>query len=316
MGLKIGILVFIACALLLWATFQSGSFRLGKEEDIVVRFPSVGGLEEGATVRLNGVPVGIVRDISLTPTENEVAVKLGVKRGTKARLHQGSSARITTVGFLAELYVELSGGDEASPPIQSDSEITPGMIADPAAMMNKVKTMADTLDIMLSNLNTTSRSIAQGKGTLGRLTQDDRLYEHMVSLTREATSLTARMNENQEKVSVRLTSLTTTLDSLTYQMQHGNGTVARLLNSDELMTPDSSRFWPAAEYEPGRPQASFDKQYVRDYCETLGWDKQEPGPELPDEVVEGTRARYLEAFERLTGLPFEEYSSDPNVVLS
>jgi phospholipid/cholesterol/gamma-HCH transport system substrate-binding protein len=234
MGLKIGILVFIACALLLWATFQSGSFRLGKEEDIVVRFPSVGGLEEGATVRLNGVPVGIVRDISLTPKENEVAVKLGVKRGTRARLHQGSSARITTVGFLAELYVELSGGDEASPPIQSDSEITPGLIADPAAMMNKVKTMADTLDIMLSNLNTTSRSIAQGKGTLGRLTQDDRLYEQMVSLTREATGLTARMNDNQERVSARLISLTGTLDSLTYQMRHGNNTVARLLTSDEL----------------------------------------------------------------------------------
>jgi phospholipid/cholesterol/gamma-HCH transport system substrate-binding protein len=234
MGLKIGILVSIACVLLLWATFQSGSFRLGKEEDIVVRFPSVGGLEEGATVRLNGVPVGIVRDISLTPKENEVAVKLGVKRGTKARLHQGSSARITTVGFLAELYVELSGGDETAPLIVSDAEIAPGLIADPAAMMNKVKTMADTLDLMLSNLSTTSRSIAQGKGTLGRLTQDDRLYEHMVSLTREATSLTARMNENQEKVSARLISLTGTLDSLTYQMQHGNNTVSRLLTSDEL----------------------------------------------------------------------------------
>ena len=91
---------------------------------------------------------------------------------------------------------------------------------------------------------------------------------------------------------------------------------ATLVLADELMTPDSSRFWPAAEYEPGRAQASFDKQYVRDYCETLGWNKQDPGPELPDEVVEGTRARYLEAFERLTGLPFEEYSSDPNVVLT
>jgi phosphoribosylaminoimidazole-succinocarboxamide synthase len=90
----------------------------------------------------------------------------------------------------------------------------------------------------------------------------------------------------------------------------------RLVLADELMTPDSSRFWPAAEYEPGRSQASFDKQYVRDYCETLGWDKQDPGPELPDEVVEGTRARYLEAFERLTGLPFENYASDPSVVLS
>jgi len=234
MGLKIGIFVFIASVLLLWATFQSGSFRLGKEEEIVVRFPSVGGLEEGAVVRLNGVPVGVVRDISLTPQGNDVAVQLGVKRGTRARLHEGASARITTVGFLAELYVELNGGNEAAPPIRNDAEITPGLLADPAVMMNKVKSMADTLDIMLSNFTSASRSLVHGKGTLGRLSQDDRLYEQMVSLTHEATQLTSRMNENQERISARLYTLTGTLDSLTFQMQHGNGTVAHLLNSDEL----------------------------------------------------------------------------------
>jgi phosphoribosylaminoimidazole-succinocarboxamide synthase len=84
---------------------------------------------------------------------------------------------------------------------------------------------------------------------------------------------------------------------------------------DEALTPDSSRFWPADEYEPGKGQPSFDKQYVRDYCESLGWDKTPPGPELPAAVVEGTRARYVEAFERLTGIPFEEYLADPDAVL-
>jgi len=89
----------------------------------------------------------------------------------------------------------------------------------------------------------------------------------------------------------------------------------RLVLGDEAFTPDSSRFWPADEYEPGRPQPSFDKQFVRDYCESLGWDKTPPGPELPDEVVAGTRARYVEAFERLTGIEFDAYLVDPNVVL-
>ena len=84
---------------------------------------------------------------------------------------------------------------------------------------------------------------------------------------------------------------------------------------DEALTPDSSRFWPADEYEPGRGQASFDKQYVRDYCETLAWDKTAPGPELPADVVDGTRARYVEAFERLTGLSFDDYVADPGIVL-
>jgi phosphoribosylaminoimidazole-succinocarboxamide synthase len=89
----------------------------------------------------------------------------------------------------------------------------------------------------------------------------------------------------------------------------------RLVLADEAFTPDSSRFWPADEYEPGRPQPSFDKQFVRDYCESLGWDKPPPGPELPDDVVAGTRARYVEAFERLTGIPFDDYLRDPDVVL-
>jgi phosphoribosylaminoimidazole-succinocarboxamide synthase len=89
----------------------------------------------------------------------------------------------------------------------------------------------------------------------------------------------------------------------------------RLVLGDEALTPDSSRFWPAADYEPGRGQDSFDKQYVRDYCETTGWDKTDPGPELPEDVVMHTRSKYIEAFELLTKIPFPEYVRDPNVVL-
>jgi phosphoribosylaminoimidazole-succinocarboxamide synthase len=89
----------------------------------------------------------------------------------------------------------------------------------------------------------------------------------------------------------------------------------RLVLADEALTPDSSRFWPADEYRPGGAQPSFDKQFVRDYCESLGWDKTYPGPELPDDVVAGTRARYVEAFERLTGIGFDDYLADPEVVL-
>lgn len=70
---------------------------------------------------------------------------------------------------------------------------------------------------------------------------------------------------------------------------------------DEVLTPDSSRFWPLEEYEPGREQPSFDKQFVREYLETLDWDKKPPGPELPQDVVEGTRERYLRAYRSLTG---------------
>jgi phosphoribosylaminoimidazole-succinocarboxamide synthase len=89
----------------------------------------------------------------------------------------------------------------------------------------------------------------------------------------------------------------------------------RIVLGDECFTPDSSRFWPADQYRPGGPQPSFDKQPVRDYTEALGWDKTYPGPELPDEVVAQTRARYVEAFELLTEQSFDSYLDDPEVVL-
>jgi phosphoribosylaminoimidazole-succinocarboxamide synthase len=72
-----------------------------------------------------------------------------------------------------------------------------------------------------------------------------------------------------------------------------------------VFTPDSSRFWPADEYEPGHDQPSFDKQYVRNFLETLSWNKTPPGPTLPDDVVQGSLNRYLEAYERLTGKKFK-----------
>ena len=80
-----------------------------------------------------------------------------------------------------------------------------------------------------------------------------------------------------------------------------------LVLADEVLTPDSSRFWDAATYRPGRAQESFDKQYVRDWLEGTGWDKRPPAPALPAEVVAGTRARYVAAFERLSGASFERY---------
>jgi phosphoribosylaminoimidazole-succinocarboxamide synthase len=86
-----------------------------------------------------------------------------------------------------------------------------------------------------------------------------------------------------------------------------------LLLIDEVLTPDSSRFWDATTYAPGGPQASYDKQFVRDWLEASGWDKTAPGPELPAEIVAGTRSRYIEAFERITGASFERYLEEDRI---
>jgi phosphoribosylaminoimidazole-succinocarboxamide synthase len=85
------------------------------------------------------------------------------------------------------------------------------------------------------------------------------------------------------------------------KFEFGASPGAEIVLGDEVLTPDSSRFWPADDYEPGRPQPSFDKQYVRDWLDQSGWDHTPPGPELPDDVVANTRAKYVDAYERITG---------------
>jgi phosphoribosylaminoimidazole-succinocarboxamide synthase len=91
------------------------------------------------------------------------------------------------------------------------------------------------------------------------------------------------------------------------KLELGHDRAGVLTLGDEVLTPDSSRFWPADGWAPGRAQPSYDKQYVRDWLVASGWDRTAPGPELPDEVVERTRDKYVEAYERLTGRSFDEW---------
>ncbi len=99
------------------------------------------------------------------------------------------------------------------------------------------------------------------------------------------------------------------------KFEFGRDRDGSIVLADEALTPDSSRFWPADTYAAGGPQPSFDKQYVRDYTATLGWDKSPPAPALPADIVRGTRARYVAIFERLTERSFDDYLRDPRIVL-
>jgi phosphoribosylaminoimidazole-succinocarboxamide synthase len=91
------------------------------------------------------------------------------------------------------------------------------------------------------------------------------------------------------------------------KLEFGRRADGTIVLGDEVLTPDSSRFWPVDGYEVGRSQPSFDKQFVRDWASASGWDKSPPAPPIPDEVVDGTRGRYVEAYERIVGEPFERW---------
>jgi phosphoribosylaminoimidazole-succinocarboxamide synthase len=100
------------------------------------------------------------------------------------------------------------------------------------------------------------------------------------------------------------------------KLEFGLDQDADVVLGDEVLTPDSSRFWPAESYRPGGPQPSFDKQFVRDWALASGWDRTAPGPEVPDDVVAGTQARYADAFALLTGVGLEAYLDNPEVVVA
>lgn len=156
------------------------------------------------------------------------------------------------------------------------------------------------------------------------LTESDRLSEPLFTpSTKEETGHDINISEKEvanrigEDATRKLKELTLTIYSKAadYALEKGIiiadtkfefGTKdGEIILIDEVLTPDSSRFWPKESYEPGRPQQSFDKQYVRDYLESLDWDKTPPGPELPRAVIERTSEKYLEAFKLLTGRDLE-----------
>jgi phosphoribosylaminoimidazole-succinocarboxamide synthase len=120
-------------------------------------------------------------------------------------------------------------------------------------------------------------------------------------LADELRDVTLRIYRRGQQVAARAGII---LADTKVELGHRGGT---LVLGDEVLTPDSSRFWPADQWQPGRSQPSYDKQYVRDWLSGTGWDKTPPGPELPEEVVARTRAKYVEAYERLTGSSFDSY---------
>ena len=120
----------------------------------------------------------------------------------------------------------------------------------------------------------------------------------MEELRRLSLAVYARGTEHAERNGIILADT---------KFEFGRDDEGNIVLADEVLTPDSSRFWPADSYEPGQAQPSFDKQYVRDWLDQSGWDHSPPGPELPGDVVANTRAKYVEAYEQLTGQPFARW---------
>jgi phosphoribosylaminoimidazole-succinocarboxamide synthase len=138
-------------------------------------------------------------------------------------------------------------------------------------------------------------------------------HDENISRADAATRVGAELATELEKLTLQIFGRATDLAmergillaDTKFEFGHDGQGVLRL--GDEVLTPDSSRFWPADTWAPGGAQPSFDKQFIRDYLVNTGWDRDTPPPALPDDIVESTRSRYVEAYERLTGISFDDY---------
>jgi phosphoribosylaminoimidazole-succinocarboxamide synthase len=257
---------------------------------------------------------GIIRN-HLLDTEPAVAAELGPADALRGRMMVCRRAEVVPIEAVVRGHLAGSGwkeyqatGSVCGVPLPAglrESDALPEPIFTPATKAERGEHDENvTFDGMVDHLAAVDWLPAQLAGDVA-----DAIRTYAIRLYRYAAAIAARsgilladtkfefgvaLDAHDDEVPFAEALLAVPLD-------------AALLLVDEALTPDSSRFWDAATYEPGRAQASYDKQFVRDWLLAQDWRGTAPGPELPADVVEGTRARYVEAYERITGARFERY---------
>ena len=233
------------------------------------------------------------------------AATIGPAEALRGRSMVCRQADVVPVEAVVRGYLAGSGWKEyretgavcgvALPPGLSESDRLPEPIFTPATKEEGgAHDVNISFDDMVDHLAAVARLPAAAAGPVAEAIRD-----HALRLYRYGSAVAARAG---------ILLADTKFEFGFVRDEGGDGSRAETLTLvDEALTPDSSRFWDAATYEPGRAQASYDKQFVRDWLEARGWDKRPPGPELPEDVVDGTRARYVEAYERITGASFARY---------
>jgi phosphoribosylaminoimidazole-succinocarboxamide synthase len=241
----------------------------------------------------------------LLGTDPGEAATIGPAEALRGRSMVCRQADVVPVEAVVRGYLAGSGWKEyretgavcgvALPPGLSESDRLPEPIFTPATKEEGgAHDVNISFDDMVDHLAAVARLPAAAAGPVAEAIRD-----HALRLYRYGSAVAARAG---------ILLADTKFEFGFVRDEGGDGSRAETLTLvDEALTPDSSRFWDAATYEPGRAQASYDKQFVRDWLEARGWDKQPPGPELPEDVVDGTRARYVEAYERITGASFARY---------
>ncbi len=236
-NMKIGIVISIAIAAILYSSFSGGGVSIFAPKDyLVVYFESVNGLLKGASIRLSGIEVGTVKSIKFTNqgVQRRLEVRLNIKESVWEFITADSEVQLGTIGLLGDKYIEIFPGTPGLPIVESGAELKVKGESGLEIMNRKAPGMISSVDTLLANLQSVSQKIADGEGTAGKMIADTLLYGNLVAVLDQTTEVLAEIQRNQTKILEKLGTTLENAESITGKMDNGDGSLGRLVNDDEL----------------------------------------------------------------------------------
>lgn len=233
--LRLGLLIFVALALLLWASIQGGTSLFKKSHDLNAHFPNVQGVVAGAPVWFQGVEVGTVKELDFVPVGDTAQVRISFTVNDRVwpLVRTDSRVRIQALNLFGEKFMEVTPGSSGAPQVENGATLPSDRPTDMAELMARGQEVVDDLAVMTRDLKEMMAGVRRGEGSLGRLTQSDELYTSLDATIRQVRVLTVNLDRSQVEMRQSLTAVTESLDS-TLALVRGDGSLGRLARDPAL----------------------------------------------------------------------------------
>jgi phospholipid/cholesterol/gamma-HCH transport system substrate-binding protein len=233
---RLGVVIVVGIALFLWASIKGGTSFFEHRSMLRARFPNVSGLTQGSPVWFRGLEVGSVKDIDIKNEGDSSYVEIGmsVHKETLVSMHSDSKVRIEAINFFGEKYVDISPGTPGSPRVAEGAMLKTDQSAELADLLEKGKTTLNNVDQLSKDLVVVTTRLREGKGSLGLLINDRRLYDDLQRMTGEIATLSRELNTSQKKTSDALAAMATQIDTLVGRMNRGQGTLGLMATDARL----------------------------------------------------------------------------------
>lgn len=237
--LRVGLLLLVALLLFLWAAFTGGFFKpLQHYYELRTAFTNVQGLVTGSPVWVNGLEVGQVKSIALAPhlQENQVEVTVRLKREVWPYLRTDSKIRVGTIGLLGDKYIEIFAGSDTATKLPPGAFLPAEKPVDAQAMFAEATESLRRLTPLLDDIAAMTRKMRSGRSSIGRLIDDQKLYDDLVEATGAITRVVKNIDRGQEQALTRMANAAASLDTLAKKLYRGEGSAGKLVTDTALYT--------------------------------------------------------------------------------